>query len=310
MRRLTPLVLAACGGGMTAAPAPEPAPPAAVDPRLAPGDHVAQLDGQPLAYHVAGQGPPCIAWPGGPGLDSGYLRSPELERHATVIYVDPAGTGGSARLEDPAGYGKRRYVEDLEKLRAALGLESPCLLGHSYGGLVVMLYAITHPTHAGRLILYDATPRLDAEFAAAARVAMQRSKGTPWYADAMAAFTARPGTDEEATALLMRTAPLYFADWNRGAAAYAAALGRSRVNAAAMTAPERAPYDLRIDLPKIGAPALVLAGRHDFICGPGHAAEIANLILDARLHVFEKSGHFAHLEEPGEFERVVADFLR
>jgi proline iminopeptidase len=66
---------------------------------------------------------------------------------------------------------------------------------------------------------------------------------------------------------------------------------------------------VRIDLPRITAPALVLAGRHDFICGPGHATEIANLILDARLHVFEKSGHFAHLEVPAEFERVVADFL-
>ena len=307
MRRLIPVLLAACGGR---AAAPPVTVPSASDPRLTAGDHVAQLDGQPLAYHVAGKGPPCIAWPGGPGLDSAYLRSPELERHATVIYVDPVGTGGSARLDDPSGYGKRRYVEDLEKLRASLGLESPCLLGHSYGGLVVMLYAITYPTHAGRLILYDTTPRIDAEFADAARLAMQRSKGAAWYADAVAAFEAQPASDDEANRIVAKISPLYFADWNARSAEYAAALGRSHASAAPMSAPERAPYDVRGDLPKITAPALVLVGRHDFICGPGHATEIANLILDARLHVFEKSGHFAHVEEPAEFERVVADFLR
>jgi hypothetical protein len=55
-----------------------------------------------------------------------------------------------------------------------------------------MLYAVTYPNRAGRLILYDATPRVDAEFAAAAQIAMQRSRGAAWYSDATAAFSAQP----------------------------------------------------------------------------------------------------------------------
>jgi hypothetical protein len=107
------LALAACGG--PAAPPPAPAVPVAGD-RLAAGDHLAELDGATLAYHVAGTGPVCLALPGGPGIDSAYLRS-AAERHLTLVYIDPVGTGGSARLPDPGGYTRARYAADLERLR-------------------------------------------------------------------------------------------------------------------------------------------------------------------------------------------------
>ena len=67
---------------LAACPHP-PGPPKHFD-ALAPGDHVS--DG--TAYHVLGDGPTCVAVPGGPGLDWKYLRSPELEKQVQIVLQD------------------------------------------------------------------------------------------------------------------------------------------------------------------------------------------------------------------------------
>jgi proline iminopeptidase len=303
------LAAAACGGAPPAATRTSPA--AAADSRLAPGDHLVRLDGQPLAYHVAGSGPPCVVWPGGPGVDSAYLRSP-LERDLTLVYVDPVGTGASARLVDPTGYTRARYVGDLEKLRAALGLAKMCLIGHSFGGFVALLYTIAHPDRVSRLVLYDTAARLDEDLRRAAAANLEKLRGKPWHAGVVAGFAAEGGvgSDEDATRAIAQISPAYLADWDGRGAEIAPLLARSRAYAAPMTAVDRTPYDVRDKLPALAVPTLVVVGRHDFICSPPFAEEIARAVPGAKLVVFENSGHFAHLEEPEAFRATVAGFVR
>ncbi|MBX6723047.1 MAG: alpha/beta fold hydrolase, partial [Dactylosporangium sp.] len=69
-------------------------------------------------------------------------------------------------------------------------------------------------------------------------------------------------------------------------------------------------YDIKPLLPKITCPTLVTVGRHDWITPVSCSETIASLIPNARLVVFEKSGHSPQLEEPEEFQRVVREFLR
>jgi proline iminopeptidase len=57
-------------------------------------------------------------------------------------------------------------------------------------------------------------------------------------------------------------------------------------------------FDLRPELPRITAPTLVLAGRHDWICAPEFSEEIAHLIPHARLRIFEHSSHSIRVDEP------------
>jgi pimeloyl-ACP methyl ester carboxylesterase len=67
--------------------------------------------------------------------------------------------------------------------------------------------------------------------------------------------------------------------------------------------------DFRDRLPRIRARSLVIAGRHDLL-PVEKAQEIASGIAGARLVVFERSGHFAPVEEREEFVRTVVGFLR
>jgi proline iminopeptidase len=72
---------------------------------------------------------------------------------------------------------------------------------------------------------------------------------------------------------------------------------------------EAASMDLRPQLGKIKVPTLVLVGRHDFITNVAMAEEMVKHIPNARLEVFEDSGHFALVEEPEKFYRVIKEFV-
>src|SRR6266581_8476411 len=82
-------------------PAPTAGEPRAT-PLLAEGDHTVNAGGLALAYHVHGRGPYCIVHPGGPGLDWSYDRMPPLEARLTLIYLEPVGSGASAKLASAA----------------------------------------------------------------------------------------------------------------------------------------------------------------------------------------------------------------
>jgi pimeloyl-ACP methyl ester carboxylesterase len=67
--------------------------------------------------------------------------------------------------------------------------------------------------------------------------------------------------------------------------------------------------DLRGELSRIEAPTLVVAGDHDFICGPACANAIAGALPDARLVTIPDSGHFVYVEQPEAFRAALTGFL-
>jgi proline iminopeptidase len=62
-------------------------------------------------------------------------------------------TGASARPTDVSLWEIRRYVEEVETVRQALGLDRVHLLGHSWGGWLGIEYAIHYPEALKSLIL-------------------------------------------------------------------------------------------------------------------------------------------------------------
>jgi len=75
---------------------------------------------------------------------------------ARVCAYDRAGLGESDRAPGPRT--PRRVVDDLERVLVATGTKAPyVLVGHSFGGLAVRLYAARHPERVRGLILVDAS---------------------------------------------------------------------------------------------------------------------------------------------------------
>jgi proline iminopeptidase len=277
------------------------------------------FDGLPLTYHVHGQGEATIvAVPGGQGCYWDYLRMPAVEEHATVVYLEPLGTGASGRLPGhPYGYTREVHARSIDRLLDELGPGPVHLLGHSYGGFITQHYALTRPERLAGIVLYDSAPATDAEFGAefARQVGLfvRRNEDNPEVPGVLAAIESVDHLtgDDELTAALRGLLPSYFADYWKRAAEFEPLRETVRVwyvtGAGADGTPD--PIDDRAGLPGLALPAVVIVGRFDVICGERWSRELHELIPVSRLRVLEHSGHFGHVEEPGEFAKAVIDLV-
>jgi proline iminopeptidase len=84
-------------------------------------------------------------------------------------YYDQLGSYRSDQPDDPSLWDLARFVDEVEQVRVALGLDSSnfVLLGQSWGGLLAMEYAVHHQEHLKGLVISNmmSSSRLYNEFA-------------------------------------------------------------------------------------------------------------------------------------------------
>jgi proline iminopeptidase len=267
-----------------------------------------------LHYRVSGEGPVLLVHPGGPGTSSDFFGDlAGLDEVATIVWLDPRGTGPSTAPRDERAYRLEHYAADVEALCDGLGLGIISLMGFSHGGMVAMRHAIDHPERLDRLILLDTAPTLDEAAQQRIAAAMDRRKGQPWYEEVRRLLDADESAtdDAEATRNLLSIMPMYFHRWDATAQAFIDDLQGTTLHA--RTGPswdeEAKTMDLRPELGNVKAPTLVVVGDDDFICDVTAGREMADGIPGARLQVIADAGHFPWVEQPAAFRRVVDEFL-
>jgi proline iminopeptidase len=126
-----------------------------------------ETGGVTIWYEVrgSGAGTPLIVANGGPGFDHSYLLCGDvwdtLAKGRKVVFYDQRGNGLSSELKDGQPCGLAEQIDDLDALRAHLGFEKLDLLGHSWGGYLVMAYAARHPERVAHLMIVDsAAPKI------------------------------------------------------------------------------------------------------------------------------------------------------
>jgi proline iminopeptidase len=95
---------------------------------------------------------------GGPGATHEYFECFENFLPAEgieFIYYDQIGCGNSDNPNDESMWDLARYVEEVEQVRIALGLDETnfYLLGHSWGGILAMEYSLKYQKHMKGLII-------------------------------------------------------------------------------------------------------------------------------------------------------------
>lgn len=148
------------------------------------------------------------------------------------------------------------------------------------------------------------------------REAMEQRAGEPWFDDASAALQQEQEgqfrDDAELGRLVARELPFYFAHYGENERAFVQLALERPVHAAALryfNDREFLTFDLRPALASVTAPTLVVAGREDFILGPGACREVADGIPKARLEVLDEVGHLPWVESPEKFAAMVKEFL-
>jgi pimeloyl-ACP methyl ester carboxylesterase len=139
---------------------PPPPPPQAVNiPPLAikGTEHMIDVGGRRLHCAVYGSGGPTVVLVSGFQAPQAYWNPvvPGIAEIATVVTYDRPGYGQSERGDRPV-HGQQT-AEDLHVLLAKLDVPKPYLLvGHSYGGRIVRLFAASYPADTAGLVLEEA----------------------------------------------------------------------------------------------------------------------------------------------------------
>ncbi|MEV1049460.1 alpha/beta hydrolase [Streptomyces sp. NPDC049916] len=271
-------------------------------------------DTTPLACHLVGEGEPLICLPGGPMRASAYLGDlGGLAARRQLVLLDLRGTGDSGAPDDPAAYRCDRLVDDVEALRAHLGLDRIDVLAHSAGADLALLYAARHPDRLRTLTLVTPSARAvgieatDQDL----REAAELRRDEPWYPQARSAQEALLAGGPFAE-LWPRVRPLMYGRWDETAQAHAAAsAGQTNAEARGHYAAAGAfdPAATTAALRELAVPVLVLAGEYDGHPSPDRAAELAALLPLAEFTVQHGAGHFPWLDDPGAFARTVEAFL-
>jgi proline iminopeptidase len=265
-------------------------------------------DGTRLFFEAVGDGPETVVVPNGMYLrdDFGLL----CEEH-TVIFYDLRNRGLSDAISDASKLkaGIHNDVDDLEAVRQHLGISKMTLVGHSYVGLMIALYAMKYVANVSRMVQLAPAPPyaskqypahltcndgvLQEVFGRLAELQKERGSHAPeefcrkFWSVLRAIFVADP-----ANAVKI--------DWGR------CNLPNER-NAMKYwnesVFPSMQALQLAVeDFAKITIPVLILHGRKDRSAPYGGAREWGRLFPNARLVSVDSVGHALWIEAP---ERVL-----
>lgn len=273
------------------------------------------INGVQLYFKMMGSGKPLVIVHGGPGLDHSYFlpQMAELAKHYKLIFYDQRASGKSKGKVDSTNMNLGYFIEDLEGIRKAFGLETMNLLAHSWGGLIAMKYAIKYPNRVQSLILMNSVGASSASRKIANNTSLRRVTHQDSL-DRMAVMHSEemrnrnPETIAKLFRISFRTTfynralvdelklvfdQNYFA--NSRLLRY---LGEDAIT-----------YDLHPQLSGVQCRTLIIHGDADPI--PLEAPQkIQGSIKGAQLVVLKNTGHFPYIESPQELFKTITDFLK
>ncbi len=204
-----------------------------------------------------------------------------------VYTFDLPGFGLST--EPDAVWGTQDYVDMLHSFVEESLIESPILMGHSFGGRISILYASQH--RVGKMILVDA-----------AGIVPRRSANYYFKIYTFKFMRVLCQT------LLPKAVAQRIIDKKRsksGSSDYSSASPKMRAILSKVVNEELTPV-----MPKISAPTLLFWGDADTSTPISDARTMEKLIPNAGLVVATGCGHYSFLESRGLFDAVVKNFLK
>ena len=277
-----------------------------------------------LFVRDVGRGRPLIVLHGGPDFDHAYLL-PELDQLAEtyrLIYYDQRGRGQSAENVRPDDVTLASDLDDLDLVRRHFQLDVPALLGHSWGTLLALEFALRNPTLVSHLVLMNPAPASQAQVAALRQSYVAQLGSDMDRQRAIQESAAYKQGDPDAVAARYR---IHFkhalqrpADYEKLMARMSAGFRHQGSDGIlkAWAVEERLyrdtwsvpGYDLLPRLRSLRIPTLVIVGEQDFI-PPAIGGEIAEALPEATLVKIPNCGHFAYLECGSALASTLNDFF-
>jgi proline iminopeptidase len=261
---------------------------------------------------------------GGPGATHEYFECFESFLPAEgieFIYYDQLGCGHSDNPGDTTLWDLPRYVEEVEQVRTALGLDSSnfFLLGHSWGGILAMEYALKYQRHLKGLVISNMMASCP-DYGRYADEVLARQMD-PAVLDTIRRIEAADDfSNPKYMELLM---PNFYArhilrmpleDWpepvNRSFAKmnqslYVTMQGPSEFGIAG----KLTRWDRKADLKTLTVPTLVIGATHDTM-DPAHMEWMSKEVRNGRFLLCPNGGHMCMWDDQAVYMSGLLDFLK
>jgi proline iminopeptidase len=262
---------------------------------------------------------------GGPGMTHEYLEACDSYLPGAGVeyyYYDQLGSGFSDQPEEPSLWEVDRFVDEVEQVRTALGLDSSnfVLFGQSWGGILAIEYALRYQQHLRGLVISNMMASVPAYNAYAEQVLMPKMDQAALAE--IKAFEAKGDIENPRyEELLMEQHYVHHvlripaADWpdpvQRGLnhvnpAIYVSMQGPSELGISADA--KLAHWDRTEDLASIKVPTLVIGAEHDTM-DPAHMEMMAARLPAGRYLYCPNGSHLAMYDDQQTYFAGLIDFL-
>ncbi|MCP4724944.1 MAG: alpha/beta hydrolase [bacterium] len=262
-------------------------------------------------YTAEGTGIPCVAFTGSENLGH-KAYSDNLRRHLNLIYADPK----DMSAEQIRNLSLESIVDDIEKVRNALGVSKIAVIGHSMFGPLPLEYAYRYPDNTAFTISTGARPYSTSKYTTAV--------SEYWISNASEErkMIHRKNLEELAKVNMDELSPT-----DQFIKRYLANIPRfcydpkfdmshqwedSNINMDYLdhfggTLMQN--FDNTQNYRKIKSPVLVISGRSDYWAPYYLWEDVKDIIPDFTFHLFDNAGHNPNLEITEEFDKFVIEWI-
>ena len=261
---------------------------------------------------------------GGPGATHEYFAAFDSYFPGASIeyyYYDQLGSAYSDQPDDADLVNLPRYVEEVEQVRVALGLNDKnfYLLGHSWGGILAMEYALKYQKNLKGLIISNMMASIPA-YNAYAKKTLMPAMNPAVLAEILKIEASGDYDNPRYMALLepnfyalhiLRLPPAQWPDpvvrafGHINKKIYIPMQGPSEMGASG----KLADWDRVADLGKITVPTLSIGGQHDTM-DPAHMEMIAAKVAKGRYLYCANGSHMAMYDDQRTYFQGLIQFLR
>ena len=284
-----------------------------------------KINGSNLWTETVGKGDPLFLISGGPGgAHHGLHNFDALQDSCTLIYIDNFGRGKSDTAKLPEEYSIDRDVSDIEALREAMQYDKINLLGHSYGSIVVQLYALRYPQHVKHLIIANGffSGEMWQENDDNSNHEIKENYPEVWERLMKVRENGAHSTDAQHQKIYAEVPYGFLYAYNpekfrssidpgypnpMNTKLYYQLVG---YDGDFIIGGDIAKFDVRTLLKDLKMPVLISAGRYDRVSVPTFAVQYKKYCPQAQFVMFEKSGHNPQVEEPEKYFKIIREFLR
>jgi proline iminopeptidase len=257
---------------------------------------------------------------GGPGMSHEYFECMENFLPAAgieFIYYDQLGTGFSDNPNDVALWDLPRYVEEVEQVRKALHLDASnfILLGHSWGGILAMEYALKYQANLKGLVISN----MMASCIDYGKYAEVLAKQIP--ADALAEIRALEAKQDFANPRYMELLTPHYYNQHICRIPWPEPMNRAfgRLNSSlyvTMQGPSEfgisgklTTWDRKKDLPKLAVPTLTIGGKYDTM-DPAHMQWMATQVQNGTYLYCPNGSHMSMYDDQQVYMKGLISFLK